>query len=208
MHVGILRAQQAARASTHESIQDHQVQLTQFIQNLQHLLTTTTTGFWSRSLSVSIDQDKSLSIFLLSYTTAKAKTLLLDFFEAIELSPDSTKGAIQNKVLNTQLEDLNQKVMVLTAEYDALTKKKSKPATQSQSTASIFNSDDEEDDDFVCISLAVVDGKKLSQGIEYAWKRRYVLENLITVHSGRSNVGVKSPNNDADVGYATGTTPS
>lgn len=205
MQFGISLVEQAKHASTSDEIQCYQTQLTQFIQNLQYLLTTTTTfSFWPRSLSVSIAEGESLSIYLLSYTTAHAKKLLLDFFEEVELSSESTEAAIQcnmmlrfecqlrikNQALEHELEGLNQDIMVLTATFDALTKKKSKPAPEFQRVVPSCHVGDELDvqqDGFEYISLKhtteepslVDENKDLSQRIERAHQRKVVLEGLI-----------------------------
>ncbi|MDF1684776.1 MAG: hypothetical protein P1U36_08995 [Legionellaceae bacterium] len=208
MHFGVLLARKAARAETPDEIRSNQTQLTNFIQNLQRLLTTTTTfSIWPRSLSVPIEEGESLSIALLSYTNADAKTLLLDFFTVLELSQGSTETeiqsnirqrfenhalSIQNKALKTQLEELNQKASVLTTQFDLLAKKKSKPATQSQSVAAVQNFEDEKED-FEYISLASETEKErlmkahdeLSQNIEGAEKRILILQKLIDTHSNK-----------------------
>lgn len=205
MDFGIALAEQAQQASESDEIQRCQTQLIQFVQNLQCLLMAGVTSFWSRSLSVSVADGKNLSIYFLSYTKAHSKKLLLDFFEAVELTPESTEAAIQsnmshrfechalhtqNQALKHELQDLNQAVMMLTAEFDALTKKKSKPAPESQGVDLGGHPEDElgaDQDGFEYISLSyetekqrlVAENVKLSQHVAYVHKRMDVLEGLI-----------------------------
>jgi|TARA_R110000868_G_scaffold89338_2_gene248699 hypothetical protein len=214
MKFGISLAQQASRAKTSDEIQSNQTQLTEFIQNLKRLLTTTTTfSFWPRSLSVPVAQGESLSIYLLSYTHAAAKTLLLDFFTALDLSSESTEAVIQNNImqrfenhelfiqnqaLKTHLEDLNQHVVDLTKIFDQLAKKKSKPAVQAQRPETTLASEHEKEG-FEYISLAYETEKQrlmteydaLSQSIDGAEKRILVLEKLIDTHPDKQK-GSKS----------------
>jgi len=208
MKFGISLAQQASRAKTSDEIQSNQTQLTEFIQNLKCLLTTTTTfSFWPRSLSVPVAQGEILSIYLLSYTHAEAKTLLLDFFTGLDLSSESTEAVIQNNIkqrfenhalsiqnqaLKTQLDDLNQQAIVLTDAFDHLAKKKSKSAVQFQSAVATLTPEDEKEG-FEYISLSYETEKQrlmteydeLSQSIEGAEKRILVLNKLIDTHPNK-----------------------
>ncbi|MDF1827337.1 MAG: hypothetical protein P1U39_03565 [Legionellaceae bacterium] len=215
MDFGISLAEQAEEANTPHEIQRCQTQLTQFIQNLQCLLMAGTMNYWSRSLSVSIDDDKSLSIYLLSYTAAHSKKLLVAFFDEVDLSPEVTEAVIQrnmtqrfeyhallthNKALKHELEDLNQAVMVLTAEFDALTKKKSKPAPERQRVGLGSHTEDEfgaEQEGFEYISLThetekqrlIAENEELAQSIEHAHKRMDVLEGLIKKCQSKQSQG-------------------
>jgi len=221
MHFGLTLSEQARHAETTNvaEIKAIKPQLLQFIQNLQLLLATGYINYFSRTLSIPTTHEKNLSIYRLDNSTHMASTLTLNLLTTIGLSRDSTEASIQknitdrfdNKILSSQnqtlkaeLEALHADIATHTTELEALTQKKSKPATSPRS-ATPGNTDKDEMEGWEAITHASEQEKNtalfaqnetLSRHLEEASKRMGILKNLITTLQSNQKNSAPLPTED------------